>query len=80
MKKLLHQKKIPLESCDHNSRISPNNFSRNNNFFQPNVNSINSSNANFKKQRESLANHLSNKTKNANYNLDIKELINLRKL
>ena len=63
-----------------NSRISTNNFSHNNNFFQPNVNSINSFNANFKKQRESIANQISNKPKNTNHNLSIEELINLRKL
>ena len=68
-----------MESCDHNSRISPNNFS-DNIFFQPNVNCIDSFNANFKKQQESVANQISNKAKNTNYNLDIEELINLRKL
>ena len=69
-----------MKSFDHNSRISPNNFSDNNNFFQPNVNSIDSFNVNFKKQRESVANQISNKAKNTNYNLDIQKLINLRKL
>ena len=49
-------------------------------FIQPNVNSINSYNANFKKQRESVANQISNKAKNTNHSLDIEELINLRKL
>ena len=69
-----------MKSCDHNSRISPNNFSHNNNFFQPNANIIDSFNANFKKQRESVANQISNKAKNTNHNLDIEELINLGKL
>ena len=69
-----------MESCDHNSRISPNNFSRNNSFIQPSVNSINSYNANIKKQRESVANQISNKAKNTNHNRDIEELINLRTL
>ena len=72
--------KVLLESCDNNSRISPNNFSHNNNFCQPNVNSVHSFNANFKKQRKSVANPISNKAKNTNHNLDIKGLINLRKL
>ena len=63
-----------------NSRISPNNFSHNNTFFQSNVKSINSFNANFKNQRESVANQISNKAKNTNHNLDIEELIDLRKL
>ena len=36
-------------------------------------------NANFKKQRESVANQISNKAKNTNHNLDIEGLINLRK-
>ena len=79
-KELLRQKKVSLESCDNNSRISSNNFPHNNSFFQPNINSINSFNANFKNQRESVANQISNKAKNTNYNLDIEELINLRKL
>ena len=39
-----------------------------------------SSIANIKKQRESVANQISNKAKNTNHNLDIEELINLRKL
>ena len=77
-KKLLRQKKVSLESCHHNSRISPNNFSHYNNFFQPN--SIDSINANFNKQRESVANQISNKAKNTNHNLDIEEIIDLRKL
>ena len=68
-----------MESCDHNSRISPNNFSHNNFSFQPYVNSTDSFNANFKKQRESVANQISNKAKNTNHNLDIEEIINLRK-
>ena len=68
-----------MESCDHNSPISPNNFSHNN-FVQPNVNSIDSFNANFKEQRESTANQISNKAKNTNHNLEIEGLINLRKL
>ena len=69
-----------MESCDHNSPISPNNFSHNN-FFQHNVNSIDSFNANFKEQRESTANQISNKAKNTNHNLDIEErIIHLRKL
>ena len=72
--------KVLLESCDNNSRISPNNFSHNNNFCQPNVNSVHSFNANFKKQRKSVANPISNKAKNTNHNLDIEGLINLRKL
>ena len=79
-KELLRQKKVSLESCDSNSRISSNNFTHNYSFFQPNINSINSFNANFKNQRESVANQISNKAKNTNYNLDIEELINLRKL
>ena len=78
-KRATASEKVLLESCDHNSQISPNNFS-NNNFFQPNVHSIESFNANFKKQRESVANQISNKAKNINYNLDIEELISLRKL
>ena len=49
-------------------------------FFQPNVTSIDSFKANFKKQRESVANQISNKAKNTNYNLDIEELMYLRKL
>ena len=69
-----------MESCDLNSQISPNNFSHNNIFFQPNVNSINFFNKNFKNQQESVANQISNKAKNTNHNLDIEELINLRKL
>ena len=40
---------------------------------------MHSFNANFKKQRESVTNQISNKAKNANHNLDI-GLINLRKL
>ena len=79
-KELLRQKKISLESCDHNSRISSNNFSHNNIFFQPSANSIDFFNANFKKQRQSVANQISYKAKNANHNLDIEGLINLRKL
>ena len=47
---------------------------------QPNVNSLNSFNENFKNQRENVANQISNKAKNTNHNLDIEELINLRKL
>ena len=50
-KELLHQKKLLLESCDHNTRVSPNNFSSNNNFFQPNINSIDSFNWNLKKRK-----------------------------
>ena len=69
-----------MGTCNHNSRISPNNFLHNNTFFQPNVKSINSFNANFKKQRESVVNQISNKAKNTNRNLDIEELINLRTL
>ena len=49
-------------------------------FFQPNGNSIDSFNANFKKQWKSVANQISNKAKNTNHNLDIDELINFRKL
>ena len=79
-KELLRQKKVSLESCDHNSRISPNNFSHNNTFIQPSVNSINFFNANIKKQRESVANQISNTAKNTNHNLGIEELINLRTL
>ena len=60
--------------------ISINNFSHNNTFFQPNVNGINSLNENLKNQQESVANQISNKPKNTNHNLDIEELINLRKL
>ena len=41
---------------------------------------MDSFNANFKKQRESVTNHISNKAKNANHNLDIEGPINLRKL
>ena len=80
MKKSYCQEKVSLESCDHNSRISPNNFSHKNTFFQPYVNSINSFNANFKKQRENLANKITNKAKNTNHNLHIEELLNLGKL
>ena len=40
---------------------------------------MHSFNANFKKQRESVTNQISNKAKNANHNLGI-GLINLRKL
>ena len=76
-KELLHQKKLLLESCDHNTRASPNNFSSNNNFFQPNINSIDSFNWNLKKQQESVANQIHSKTKNTNHNLDIEGLINL---
>ena len=60
--------------------MSPNDFSHKNTFFQPYVNSINSFNANFKKQPESVANQISNEAKNTNHKLDIEELINLRKL
>ena len=67
-----------MVSCDHKTRISPNNFSHNNNFFEPNVNSIDYFNANSKKKRESVANQISNKAKNTNHNLDREELINLR--
>ena len=67
-----------MVSCDHNTRIFPNNFSHNNNFFEPNVNSIDYFNANSKKKRESVANQISNKAKNTNHNLDREELINLR--
>ena len=35
-------------------------------------------NSNLKKQRESVPNQISNEVKNANHNLDIKVLINLR--
>ena len=79
-KELLREKKVSLDSCDHNSRMSPNNFSHGNTFFQPYVNSINSSKANFKKQWESVANEITNKAKNTNHNLDIEEVINLGKL
>ena len=41
---------------------------------------MDSFNANFKKQRENVANQVSNKAKNTNHNLDIEGLINLRKL
>lgn len=41
---------------------------------------MDSSNTNFKKQRESITNQISNKAKNINHYLDIKGLINLRKL
>ena len=34
-KELLHRKKVSMESCDHNSQISPNNFPHNNTFFNP---------------------------------------------
>ena len=76
------RKKVLLKSCDLNSGISPNNliFDTIILFIQPNVNSINSFNANFKKHRESVANQIRNKAKNTNYSLDIEELINLRKL
>ena len=47
-KELLRQKKVSLESCYHNSRISPKNLLHNNNFFQPDVNSIDSFNTNSK--------------------------------
>ena len=70
----------PRFASDHNSRICPKHFSHNNTFFQSCVNSINSFNANFKKQRESVANQISNKAKNTNHNLYIEELINLRTL
>ena len=69
-----------MESCDYSSQISPNNFSHNNNFFQLNVNSIDSFNTNFKEQQESIAYQISNKVKNTNHNLDIEGLINSRKL
>ena len=67
-----------MVSCDHKTRISPNNFLHNNNFFQPNVNSIDYFNTNSKKKRERVANQVSNKAKNTNHNLDREELINLR--
>ena len=41
---------------------------------------MDSFNANFKKQRENVANQVSNKAKNTNHNLNIEGLINLRKL
>ena len=68
-KELLRQKKVSLKLCDQNSRISPSYFLHNNTIFQPNVNSINSFNANFKNSEKALLNH----------NLDTEELINLRK-
>ena len=74
-KELLRQKKVSLESCDHNSWISPNNFSLKI-FSQPNVNGMDYCNAIFKKQRESVINQISNKTKTTNHNLDIEGLIN----
>ena len=43
------------------------------------VNSTDSSNANFKKQRESVTYRIRNKTKNTNDNLAIEGLMNLRK-
>ena len=67
-----------MVSCDHNTQIFPNNFSHNNNFFEPNVNSIDYFNANSKKKRESVANQIINKAKNTNHNLEMEELINLR--
>ena len=67
-----------MVSYDHNTRISLNNFWQINNFFEPNVNSIDYFNANSKKKRESVANQISNKAKNTNHNLDREELINLR--
>ena len=39
---------------------------------------MDSFNANFKKQRESTANQISNETKNTNHNLEKEGLINLR--
>ena len=51
-----------------------------NNFCHPNVNRMDSSNTNFKKQRESITNQISNKAKIVNHYRDIKGLINLRKL
>ena len=69
-----------LKKYHWNHAISPNNFSHNNTFSQPNVNSINSFNENFKNQWESVANQISNKAKNTNQNLDIEKLIDLRKL
>ena len=41
---------------------------------------MDSSNTNFKKQRESITNQISNRAKNINHYLDMKGLINLRKL
>ena len=67
-----------MVSCDHNTWISLNYFSQNNNFFEPNVNSIDYFNANSKKKRESVANQIINKAKNTNHNLEMEELINLR--
>ena len=67
-----------MVSYDHNTRISLNNFWQINNFFEPNVNSIDYFNANSKKKRESVANQIINKAKNTNHNLEMEELINLR--
>ena len=78
-KELLRQKKVSLESCDHNSWISPNNFSLKI-FSQPNVNGMDYCNAIFKKQRESVINQISNKAKTTNHNLDIEGLINSKQL
>ena len=41
---------------------------------------MDSFNANFKKQRESVTNQIIHETKNRNHKLDTEELINLRKL
>ena len=70
LKRAIASEKVSLESWDHNCQISPNNFLHNN-FFHSNVNSIDSFKANFKKQRESVANQISTKAKNTNHDLDI---------
>ena len=77
-KELLCKKKVPLESYNHNSQITPNKFLHN--FYQPIVNSIDTYNANFKKLQESAANQINSQGNSENQNLDIKGIIDLRKL
>ena len=50
------------------------------NFYQPIVNSIDTYNANFKKLQESAANQINSQANNENQNLDIKGIVDLRKL
>ena len=61
-KELLRQKNVSLESYDHNSRISQKKIPHSN-FYQPNVNSMDSFKANFEKQRERITNQISNQAK-----------------
>ena len=79
IRKLRYEKEL-LHHWNHaitiSKYLSRNNFSHNKFFFQHNVNSVDS----FKKQRESVANQISNKSENTNHNLGIEGLINLRKL